>query len=425
MEVDDTDVKIQEVFDADNIDQEIREDIKAEHIEDDEDDIYGNKSSFMDISIRDKKLIYANKITKALKKLDDNRDKYLTREGLEMYSPKFLNMLENITDSSHEGLHLIYSQFRTLEGIGIFKLVLLANGFVEFKIKKGENDNWKIDIDEDNMSKPKFALYTGTESVEEREIVRNIFNNNFDLIPNNIATQVKNIASNNSSGDIIKVLMITASGAEGINLKNVRYVHITEPYWHPVRTEQVIGRARRICSHQELEARLQTVKVFLYLMTFTEEQLKSDDSIELRVNDKSKRDNTTPLTSDESLYEISSIKEEINKDLLQSIKESAIDCNIHVRGENKDKLQCFSIGNPKINKFSYLPSIYDQEEDIDADKNKEKIQWKATTVKIEGIQYAYRKDTGEIYDFDSYKQKNPILVGNLTIKDGKYRFKKL
>ena len=35
-------------------------------------------------------------------------------------------------------------------------------------------------------------------------------------------------------------------------------------------------------------------------------------------------------------------------------KEAAIDCNIHIRGENKDNLQCFSIGNPKVDKFSYL-----------------------------------------------------------------------
>ena len=41
-------------------------------------------------------------------------------------------MYENIVDPTHKGLHLVYSQFRTLEGIGIFKLVLLANGFVEF-----------------------------------------------------------------------------------------------------------------------------------------------------------------------------------------------------------------------------------------------------------------------------------------------------
>ena len=42
-------------------------------------------------------------------------------------------------------------------------------------------------------------------------------------------------------GEIIKVIMITAAGAEGISLKNTRYVHIMEPYWHPVRTDQVIG----------------------------------------------------------------------------------------------------------------------------------------------------------------------------------------
>ena len=53
-------------------------------------------------------------------------------------------------------------------------------------------------------------------------------------------------------GEIIKVLMITSSGSEGINLRNTRYVHIMEPYWHPVRMEQVIGRARRICRHKDL-----------------------------------------------------------------------------------------------------------------------------------------------------------------------------
>ena len=60
--------------------------------------------------------------------------------------------------------------------------------------------------------------------------------------------------------------MITSSGSEGINLRNTRFVHIMEPYWHPVRTEQVIGRARRICSHKNLPIALQTVEVFIYLM---------------------------------------------------------------------------------------------------------------------------------------------------------------
>ena len=58
--------------------------------------------------------------------------------------------------------------------------------------------------------------------------------------------------------------MITASGAEGISLKNVRYVHIMEPYWHPVRKDQVIGRARRICSHKDLPFNERNVKIFMH-----------------------------------------------------------------------------------------------------------------------------------------------------------------
>ena len=66
--------------------------------------------------------------------------------------------------------------------------------------------------------------------------------------------------------------MITASGAEGINLRNTRFVHIMEPYWHNVRLEQVVGRARRICSHQELPQEKRNVKVFLYMTTLTDKQ---------------------------------------------------------------------------------------------------------------------------------------------------------
>ena len=77
--------------------------------------------------------------------------------------------------------------------------------------------------------------------------------------------------------------MITASGAEGISLKNCRYVHITEPYWHPVRIDQVIGRARRICSHEHLDPSLRNIKVFLYLMVLTEEQLESDQNLRTKI----------------------------------------------------------------------------------------------------------------------------------------------
>jgi hypothetical protein len=368
---------------------------------------------------------YEGRIKSALKALSDSKDQFLTPDALKEYSPKFLNVLENIQDPSHKGLHLIYSQFRTLEGIGIIKLVLEANGFTEFKLKKDLIGNWVIDIAPENRGKPTFALYTGTETAEVKEIVRNIFNSTWEYVPSNIVEELKTMSSNNYSGEIIKVFMITASGAEGISLHNVRFVHLIEPYWHPVRLEQVIGRARRICSHKNLPVEEQTVDVFLYLMIFSKEQMESDDSIELRLKDRSKIDNITPLTSDQALYEISTIKEDINKSILKAVKESAIDCILYLKPENKENLKCFSFGSPSPNKLSYQPSIENEEEDSITQINKKEENIKAKKVKIEGIEYAFDPTTGKVFDYKSYLAKNPIQVGILEIKGKQFNFKKL
>ena len=392
-----------------------------------EDDRGELKQSQQDLRSR-----YNDRILKAMSDLKDNAEYFLTPDGkdesggLSIYSPKFLSVLENISDADHVGLHLIYSQFRTIEGIGVLKLVLEANGFTQFKIKK-EGDIWKIDIKDEDKGKPTFVLYTGTEDAEEKEIVRNIYNSTWEYVPSNIADELRHISSNNNMGEIIKVFMITSSGAEGISLRNTRYVHIIEPYWHPVRAEQVIGRARRICSHEDLPEELRSVEVFLYLMTLSEEQRNSDEAIELRLKDKSKLSDA-PLTSDEALHEISNIKNEINSKILTAVKQSAMDCNLHSRADAKEPIVCYSIGKPNIDKFSYYPALQREEIDVVAKINREKVTWKAKEVTINGKKYAYRKDTGEVYDLDSYKQAiriagvDPLLKGRLE-KDANKRLK--
>jgi hypothetical protein len=377
---------------------------------------------------------YAERIQTEMTFLKDNSDKYLSPTGLETYSPKFLHVLENLQDADHRGLHLIYTQFRTIEGIGVLKLILDANGFTQFKIKKDSSDVWKLDIPEDKQGMPTYALYTGTETAEEKEIIRNIFNSNWSAVPNTIVSDLTRISTNNLYGEIIKVLMITASGAEGISLKNTRYVHIIEPYWHPVRSEQVIGRARRICSHQDLPPELRTVNVFLYLMTFTKEQLAGDGAIELKLNDVSKFDDTVPVTSDETLYEISTIKERISQQLLTSVKESSMDCTIYNKPGTKDAVKCFSFGKSSPTTFSYKPSISNEEADTVTQMNKTTINWTADTVNmnIDGIkkQYARNPQTNEIYDYKSYQDavefgSELILIGKLMKKpDGKFKFVK-
>ena len=353
---------------------------------------------------------YEKRIKSALIQLNNDKDIYLTKEGLKIYSPKFLNILENIQDPEYKGLHLIYTQFRTLEGIGILKLVLEANGFTQFKITL-INKEWVLDISKENIGKPMFALYTGTETAEEKEIIRNVFNGAWKFIPTSLSKQLYAISTNNLYGEIIKTLLITASGAEGISLKNVRYVHVTEPYWHPVRVNQVIGRARRICSHEDLPENERTVKVFLYLMKFTDKQINSNDAIELRLKDRGKINKNQPVSSDELLYEISTLKEELTNKILHNIKESSIDCFIH--SKNNKNLTCYTFNSNNPNNFSYLPSISKEEDDKEMQQNQMVVKWKAKIVNINNVSYAYNKTNNGVYNLQSYYDGAPVQVGEI------------
>jgi len=374
---------------------------------------------------------YKIALDNALSFLNTNKEQFLNLEALEKYSPKFLKMIENIQDHNHPGLHLVYSQFRSMEGIGIFALALEANGFARFKISRTGLNTWQINMSEEEMGKPTYALYTGTEDAEEREIIRNIYNGDWNNIPNNIATQLRARSTNNNMGEIIRVLMITSAGSEGINLRNTRYVHVMEPYWHPVRVEQVIGRARRICSHQGLEEQYRTVEVFIYVMVFTEKQLESDSATEIKLKDTSKIPPFKPQTTDENLFEISKRKEELTEQLLVGIKESSIDCATHIGSNSKEKLRCLTFNKPTINDFSYKPNISEETNDAAVRLNRIERTWEGRPIKftteVNGKQvvktYMLRPDTNDIYDYESAVTKGaePILVGKL-VKRGANNF---
>lgn len=314
---------------------------------------------------------YNEKIAETLRELNKRGDEYLSPEGLQKYSPKFLRIIENIKDPRHEGLHLVYSQFRTMEGIGIFSLALNHNGFAEFKISKNPaNNSWMIDVREEDIEKPKYALYTGKESKEVKEIIMNIYNGFFDLVPPELVSVLRSIAPNNNMGEFIKIFMITASGAEGLDLKNTRYVHLMEPFWNFVRVEQVIGRAVRICSHKNLSEEYRTVEAFIYMSAFSEEQLQayknknakklgrtvSKDLYMVMTNDESSVDKS-PITTDQFLYEISMRKEEAISQLVKVIKETSIDCTVYPSNQIEG-LQCFTPDSSSLS-YSYQPNFED------------------------------------------------------------------
>lgn len=365
---------------------------------------------------------YEHRLHAATKFLADHADEYLSPTALASYSPKFLRILENLQDEANVGLHLLYSQFRTMEGIGILALVLEQNGFARFKVKHGGNKEWTIDMAPEDAGKPTFAFYTGTESEDERELIRNIYNSSWDLVPNTLADALKTRHTDNRLGEVIKLLLITSSGTEGINLRNTRYVHIMESYWHPVRAEQVIGRARRICSHKDLPQEMQTVEVFVYLMTFTDDQKNGDASIELKQSDKGKLPPHQPLTSDEALFEIATMKEEVNVQLTRAVKETSIDCALYTtHGTNPEGLKCLSFGAPSIDRFAYVPDGSKQQDDSVAEINRETERWEAVEITSphDGKKYIARKISEGVFRLYN-KQAWPVqqLEGTLYTKPG-------
>tara|TARA_Y100000768_G_C23988921_1_gene690797 strand:+ start:1438 stop:4800 length:3363 start_codon:yes stop_codon:yes gene_type:complete len=307
------------------------------------------------------------------------------RNNLKRYSPKFYKILSNIFDEENDGLHLLYSNFRTLEGIGILKILLDYYGYSEFKLIKndtGLEKEYSIDINsniyynnnnfvdtenayEDNKittlnGRKFYALYTGKENEEEKEIIRNVYNGNIDKLPDSLKTDIINyffdgdysnaINKKNMEGNIIKLLIISSSGAEGIDLKNVQYVHITEPYWHPVRISQVIGRAKRICSHTDLPEEKRNVKVFMYLLKYDKELLKKkEDMYTQLINLDTERGTKNVITTDENLYKIMVNKKKIMQEFLTAIKEASVDCFINY--ENNKKCLSFPIQSNENKKY--------------------------------------------------------------------------
>jgi hypothetical protein len=341
---------------------------------------------------------YTQRIQSAMDTI--NQDEYLTGVGLQRYSPKFAAILANLRDDAHRGLHLLYSNFRTIEGIGLMRLVLLLNGFAEFKVTR-TSEGWDmVETSEEDVGKPRFVLYTGTESAEEKEIVRNVYNGNWDLLPTRLADRLRTQAPHNQYGEIIKVFMITASGAEGINLKNTRYVHLMEPYWHMVRMEQVIGRARRICSHEDLPPELRTVQVWLYMATLTERQKTDDKYIELRNRDVSRLDGRQVITTDEALFEMATVKHRLNNNLLRTMQATAIDCGTYPthRDQGTPPVVCYTMGRVQSDQFASFPALeQDAAEQTTGDVVKQ-VDLVLRSVTIQGKKYDLHEATMELYD---------------------------
>ncbi len=268
-----------------------------------------------------------------------------------------------------KGPILVFSNFVKMEGLEIFKIYLSYFGFGDFS-KSGGSD---------------YHRYTEFHGEIDRDVRKK------NLLAFN--------GKDNIDGKLIKMILISPAGSEGINLRNVRQVHVIEPYWNEVRIQQLIGRALRMCSHADLPMEERKVDIFRYHA----------------IRPEGSKQSSKPST-DQDIYSLAMQKETLIDSFLQTVREASIDCELFkhhnmINGE----YTCF-----KFNESSYFDKFvgpaykddiyYDKKIDnglnsINSVKKKIKVFKIKGRMEIDGemsdiSEYWYNPDTGIVYDKD-------------------------
>jgi hypothetical protein len=392
------------------------EDMKVEDVNNSQEIV----DDFGKMNLNDKK-----RLDDAIKQISDNKLIYLHKDKqLGTYSQKFLKMIQNIENSP--GSCFVYSQFYQSEGIGIFALTLQAHGYIEY----GYNDP---EFNQENVMKP-FPYTIDSTTGKRWDKCTNVEKNKFvpltyikwTDIRDTHGRHVINVFNNdeNKYGKFIKVFLATKSGAEGISLMNVRQVHLMEPYWHDVLTEQAMARAIRRCSHSTLPPEERNVSVFRYISTH------------YKYPNKDRDENNIPISTDLSIHRIAERKAKINEEIRTAMKEGSIDCKLNYSHNNygledEDKLKCF---NADLKDFDY-DKIYKVNIDDEISDKAYEALYKTENKTLFRLKNNYRIEEKDIYlmsflakkDFSKIEGKvinfyHPTIneiAYRITIKDGK------
>ena len=204
---------------------------------------------------------YTEKVTPPTKKnfeyKSDKFGKIFSPENIGKYSSKIKKICDNILNS--EGIVLVYSQYidggivpiaLALESIGITRYGTKSQSFfktsqtdpIDAITMKKRQDN------EGEFNPAKYAIISGDVAIS----------------PDNLY-EIKAITNeSNKEGKNVKVVIISKAGAEGLDLKNIRQVHLMDPWYNLNLTEQTIGRAVRNKSHCMLPFSKRNVEIYLY-----------------------------------------------------------------------------------------------------------------------------------------------------------------
>lgn len=211
--------------------------------------------------------------------------KIFTKDLIGKYSTKIAHILHSVLNS--EGIVLVYSQYLD-GGLLPVALALEESGLMNYG---GDSILKSPSVKSNKETALKYALITGDKT----------------LSINNAGIVKAAGDDNNMDGSKIKVILVSRAGSEGLDFKNIRQVHIMEPWYNTNRIEQIIGRGVRNCSHKNLPFSKRNVMIFLY-GTKLENDTEAADMYVYRV-------------AEEKALKIGNVS--------RVLKETAVDCLLH------------------------------------------------------------------------------------------------
>lgn len=244
-------------------------------------------------------------------------DKVKFLGDLEMTSPKLIALIKNIKKLDKQDFvktgklfkHYIYSSVGNGYGSKIIASALIAAGYTLAIKKQGS----KIVPDPQiiqSQNESKFMLLSSTA----------LWNTSVTPAMTKEILSVFNKRPENVYGNLARLIVLDSGFKEGIDLFDIKYVHIFEDQLLNSDNIQSQGRALRYCGQQGLHFRRGwTVNVFNYSLTIAGNALRNYPNKSVVFDDILKESVALKLRQEEKLED----------DIIEIIKEYAVDADLN------------------------------------------------------------------------------------------------
>lgn len=192
-----------------------------------------------------------------------------SKDSLPNYSAKIAKICEIIRQST--GIVLIYSQY--IDGGGVpMALALEEMGFTRYGSAEYTKPLFAAPPCEpvDSLTmKTRAELPQGSQFRQAKYVM---ITGDKAFSPQNAADIKQVTGPENKNGELVKVVLISKAGSEGLDFKNIRQIHILEPWYNMNRVEQIIGRGVRNLSHCDVPFVERNVEIYMHGTLMGEEE---------------------------------------------------------------------------------------------------------------------------------------------------------